>query len=158
MEACKPVLWFECIGTIATPFLVGISVGESVVSSWPHYSYLPLPVGIYTYIYHRLSGRTHEGISPVSPHTSSPHRYPKTCQVVISYMNIFFVCPWQDGCHQWCRYPQVPWIAVTNGAGTPQVPCMPVTNGAEIGLLSLGLSASQGASLGDFLLALTRAP
>jgi len=37
----------------------------------------------------------------------------------------------------WCRYPQVPWIAVRSGA--------------EIGLLSLRLSVSQGASLGDFL-------
>jgi len=35
------------------------------------------------------------------------------------------------------------------------VPCTAVRSGAEIGPLSLGLSVSQGASLGDFLLAFT---
>ena len=53
---------------------------------------------------------------------------------------------------------------VRSGAGAPQVPCQEwcrypvgalatVRSGAEIGLLSLRLSVSQGASLGDFLLA-----
>jgi len=42
-----------------------------------------------------------------------------------------------------CRYP----------AGTLQVPCTAVRSGAEIGLLNRRLRVSQGASLGDFLLA-----
>ena len=45
---------------------------------------------------------------------------------------------------------------VRSGAGTLQVPAgalATVMSGAEIGLLSLRLSVSQGASLGDFLLA-----
>jgi len=46
-------------------------------------------------------------------------------------------CP--GHCQEWCRYPA--------GALTA------VRSGAEIGLLSLRLSVSQGASLGDFLLA-----
>jgi len=52
------------------------------------------------------------------------------------------------------RYPgqlsgvvQVPWTAVRIGAGAPAS----VRSGAEIGLLSLRLSISQGASLGDLL-------
>ena len=45
--------------------------------------------------------------------------------------------------------------AVRSDAGTPQVPCTAVRSDAEIGLPSLGLSISQGASLGDFLLAPT---
>ena len=54
-------------------------------------------------------------------------------------MEFFFVSPWQDSCQEWCRYPA--------GALTS------VRSGAEIGPLSLRLSVSQGASLGDFLLA-----
>jgi len=46
-------------------------------------------------------------------------------------------CP--DQCQEWSRYP----------AGAPTS----VRSGAESGLLSFRLSASQGASLGDFLLA-----
>ena len=53
--------------------------------------------------------------------------------------------------------PQVTCTAARSGAGTPQVPCTAARSGAEIGLLSLRLSVSQGASLGDFLLA-PRAP
>jgi len=47
----------------------------------------------------------------------------------------------------------VPCTGVKSGAGTLQVPCTGVKSGAEISLLSLRLSLSQGASLGDFLLA-----
>ena len=46
--------------------------------------------------------------------------------------------------------PQMPWTAVRTGAGTPQVPWTAVRSGAEIGLLSLRLNVSQGATLGDF--------
>ena len=59
----------------------------------------------------------------------------------------------QDSCQEWCRYPTGAPATVRSGAGTPQVPCIPVRSAAEIGLLSLKLSLSQGASLGDFLLA-----
>jgi len=48
---------------------------------------------------------------------------------------------------------QVLRTADMSGAGTLQVPWTAVRSGAEIGLLSLRLSVSQGASLGDFLLA-----
>ena len=47
---------------------------------------------------------------------------------------------------------QVLWTAVRRGAGTIQVLWTAVRSGAEIGLLSLRLSVSQGASLGDFRL------
>jgi len=60
----------------------------------------------------------------------------------------FFMSPRPSNCQQWCRYP--------SGAlsGVVQVPLRcPVRSGAEVGLLSLRLSVSQGASLGDFLLA-----
>jgi len=48
---------------------------------------------------------------------------------------------------------QVPWTAVRSGAGALQVPWTAVRSGAEIGLLGLRLSVSQGAPIGDFLLA-----
>ena len=47
----------------------------------------------------------------------------------------------------------VPWPAVRSGAGILQVLWTAVRCGAGIGLLSFRLSVSQGASLGDFLLA-----
>jgi len=53
--------------------------------------------------------------------------------------DFFFVSLWPSSCQEWCRYPA--------GALTT------VRSGAEIGFLSLRLSVSQGASLGDFLLA-----
>jgi len=68
-------------------------------------------------------------------------------------------CP--GSCQVWYRYPAGALAAVWSGAGTPQVPCQEwcrypagatsVRSGAEIGLLSLRISGSQRASLGDFL-------
>ena len=83
------------------------------------------------------------------------------------YIPLFSVTPWQSNYQEWRRYPtgaldscqsgagtlQVPWTAVRSGAGTLQVPWTAVRSGAEIGPLSLWFSVSQGASLGDFLLA-----
>jgi len=78
-------------------------------------------------------------------------------------------CPVRSGagipqvpCQEWCRYPAGALSGVVqvtrrcpvrSGAGTPQMPCTAVRSGTEIDLLSLRLSVSQGASLGDLLLA-----
>jgi len=87
------------------------------------------------------------------------HRCPAQCQEWCRYL---------AQCQAWCRYPAGALPSVRRGAGTPQVPCpaqcqewcrypagaLPsVRSGAEVGLLSLRLSASPGLSLGDFLLA-----
>jgi len=48
-----------------------------------------------------------------------------------------------------CRYPAGALLSVRSVAGTPQVPRTAVRSGAEVGLLSLRLSVSQGVSLGD---------
>jgi len=48
---------------------------------------------------------------------------------------------------------RVPWTAVRSGARALQVPWTAVRGGVQIGLLSLRLSISQAASLGDFSLA-----
>ena len=59
-------------------------------------------------------------------------------------------------CQEWCRYPAGALFSVRSGAGTLQVPCTAVRVGAEIGLLSLRLSISQGAPLKDFMHPRTR--
>jgi len=71
------------------------------------------------------------------PNWALGHHISQTSQGL--FRQFFFVSPWQSNCQEWCRYP--------TGALSS------VRSGAEIGLRSPWLSVSQGASLGDFLLA-----